>query len=206
MPFIETSLTAKVAIRGRMFGNDIVNTLWFEKTNEAEWVPETLTELNEQIGDWLGSEWLVGISDDYAVADITATAQYASTAPSVVSPVSSGFEGQNASSALPSSNCLTVTFLTNVRGRSWRGRNYVSGIPSSSSDDNAVTEAWADALVGAYNALNTYVSEVACQHVIVSHYSGGLPRNSGVTVPVTGYRYHDLNIDSQRRRLNGRGS
>jgi hypothetical protein len=42
--------------------------------------------------------------------------------------------------------------------------------------------------------------------VVVSRFSGGVERVTGVTTPVVQAAYHDLNLDSQRRRLTGRGT
>lgn len=206
MAFIETPLTAKVALRGRLFGNDVINTLWFQRTDEGEYVSIDLENLTNAVYDWWVAQMADGISKDYVIADITATAQWSPTAPSFifVPPIST--DGELPDESATSSNCFTISFLTNARGRSWRGRNYISGIAFNDIGGNTLSVSRADFFRDAYQELNSYTLPLSSQHVVCSHYSGGVARAEGVTIPVTGYRYHDLNIDSQRRRLNGRGS
>jgi hypothetical protein len=43
-------------------------------------------------------------------------------------------------------------------------------------------------------------------HVVVSRYHLGAPRVTGIATPVITYLATDNNVDSQRRRLTGRGT
>lgn len=73
-------------------------------------------------------------------------------------------------------------------------------------DENAVSSAWALNVLGAYGGISDIAESNECIHVVVSHFTNGAARPSGVSVPVIAYALHDYNIDNQRRRLNGRGS
>jgi hypothetical protein len=43
------------------------------------------------------------------------------------------------------------------------------------------------------------------EHVVVSRVFNKVRRAEGVTIPVVGYRYYDLVLDTQRSRQRGRG-
>lgn len=206
MPFVESPLTAKVAVRYRLFGNDIVNTLWAFNIAEENFDLNTLEELAANVASWVQTSVLPLLSSAISLADITATSWASPLAPSFVRVAAPGLVGGIAGECVPSSNCFTITFLTGARGRSFRGRNYVSGIPVSIADENEVSQSWGDDLVTAYEELPGNLASSSAIHVVCSQYTNGAARPEAVVVPITGYRYHDLNIDSQRRRLNGRGT
>lgn len=206
MAFIPTPLVAKAAIRGRLFNEDVVNTLWVENIEESEWDANSLSALAVNLESWWSITVMDLLSVDYVLADITTTAQFSNTAPSVVRTPPTVLVGGNLAGSLPGSCCFTLTFLSDARGRSFRGRNYISAIPVSEATDNQVEEAFAVGLRSAYAQLDLTLAGTGSIQVICSHYSNKQPRPSGVTVAVTGFRYHDLDLDSQRRRLKGRGS
>ena len=181
-----------------------VNTLWFEK--DTPYDADQLQDLvNELYTNWQ-SELKPLLSDDIALAGMRATAQDSSTAPSFATSFSPALTGDVVSDTGPNNSCWTIQFATAQRGRSFRGRNYIGGIPLSVVAGNYITVAAAGAFVGAYTNLVDFGVLDLGIHVVVSHFTNGGPRVSGVTTPVISYRYADLAMDSQRRRLPGRGS
>lgn len=206
MPFIPAGgLVAKAAVEYRQFGNQIVNTLWFEKIDEAEWTSAELALLNAGIGQWVEDDLIPLLSQELTLFRITSR-RWATADDFYAEQSFSGIAGADAGLALPTSNCISVKFASSLTGRNWRGRNYVAGLTSTDTNDNEIIEPFRAGLIAAYELLNTKVQEnVAAQHVIVSFYSDNAPRLTGQTVPVVSYNVVDLHIDSQRPRLNSRG-
>jgi hypothetical protein len=124
-----------------------------------------------------------------------------------------GVNGEVSGDILPNNSSVCVSFRTGFSGRSRRGRNYVPGIPIGARDGvNTITQAYATAVTEAYTALID--SEVVSNAiwVIASRFSGvdpdtkrPIPRTEGVTTGVSAVVVTDLILDSQRRRLPGRG-
>lgn len=109
--------------------------------------------------------------------------------------------------ALPNNVTATITKATPLRGRSYRGRNFIPGIDRTeltATDYNILLPASVAAFVSNWVALDAALVAGGFQPVIVSRFSGGAPRLVGVATPITSYRMNDV-IDSQRRRLPGRG-
>lgn len=101
-----------------------------------------------------------------------------------------------------------VKRTTGAVGRSYRGRLYIpvwdQGFISSA---DTFSSASASAII---TGLEDFQADVEggtypCTMVLVSFFSDKTPRDPGVATPVTGWSYTDLNLDSQRRRLAGRG-
>jgi len=203
--FIPTPNTAKVAVHYTLFDQVIVNTLWFEKIDETLWTGAQLNTLCANVWDWSSTVLLSLLSNDLRLTLVDAVDQ-TNAASFYGSFSTTSIPGEIVSQSLPSGSCVTVKFSSDLTGRSYRGRNYISGIPQSVVDDNAVIDTFATSLTSAFYALPTMVSGLDCNHVIASHYHNGAPRTTGVTVVVQDYHMVDLFIDSQRRRLSGRGT
>lgn len=205
MAFIETPDTVKVAVHYLLFSQQWINTLWFESQGSTSWNGSTINQLCEDVWTWADAEIMSILSNDCFLTLVDGVDQ---SAPSSFygSYAASPVIGSAAAQSAPSGVCITVKFASDLTGRSYRGRNYVSGIPSTGISDNEVTSTFANALIGAYDLLSTYLTLADVYHVIVSHYTGGAERAAGVTVNVQDYQIVDYNLDSQRRRLTGRGT
>ena len=105
---------------------------------------------------------------------------------------------------LPLNVTVAVSFGTNLRGRSYRGRIYQVGMTSDMIVDNQITVTFKNSLLTAYNDLVARISQTGGDLVVVSRFHNKAPRSVGVTTPITRVSV-DVNLDSQRRRLTGRG-
>jgi hypothetical protein len=106
---------------------------------------------------------------------------------------------------MPLNVTLAIKRISGLTGRSARGRIFWSVIPISGMqlDRNYVTQAWRDDAVAACNGLSVLGIGAGWLPVIVSRFSGGAKRPTGVTFPLTAYTTTDLRVDSQRNRLPG---
>jgi hypothetical protein len=107
--------------------------------------------------------------------------------------------------SIPSNAALVITSRTALRGRSYRGRTYVAGIPNNFLS-NAVTvdPTYANDLVAGFQLLqDAMTAEDAPLHVVSYQHNG--VRTTPAHVELITHFTTDYYLDSQRRRLQGRG-
>lgn len=202
MAFIPSSpLVAKVAVEGRFQGETIVNTLWFEKTDETEWNTTDLGLLLVGVELNLSENIMPLLSTGYIIDRLYATKQDSNTS-LFNERIPTGLNGGVLSEGLPSNVAVAVKFASAIMGRSYRGRNFVGGIPETMVDNNDVEATFRANLAGAYSGLNTAVQEsVSAIHVVCSHYNNGAARALGVTVPVLSYSVRKSKVNTMRGRV-----
>lgn len=107
--------------------------------------------------------------------------------------------------ALPNNCALVITKRTPLRGRSYRGRIYHPGLTEPDVTANLVAPARVTTILTAYNALRTFTAGSKVVYMcVVSRFADHLPRATGIATRVSGFTTDGL-VDSQRRRLPGRG-
>jgi len=109
-------------------------------------------------------------------------------------------------STLPNNVTVALKWGTASRGRSFRGRTYFIGMPNDKVSTNAVIPAYIVSLAAAYNqliGLDTGAEDGIFS--VVSRFSNNAPRTTAVVTPITGLSINS-EVDSQRRRLAGRGA
>ncbi len=128
-----------------------------------------------------------------------------------VLPVSRG-GAAGSGGALPGNCTFCLTLQTGLAGRSQRGRIYLPGLSTgdlqAAPNQSLVTAARANIYVASLNALVSQIAALSASHklVVTSYRTGGAWRSSGVNSVVLNAAYADLAVDSQRRRLPGRGT
>ncbi|AXH79100.1 MAG: hypothetical protein [Circular genetic element sp.] len=113
--------------------------------------------------------------------------------------------GTESGMSIPSGSCLVTTFKTAERSRNGRGRVYTSGIPlNKMADPTEVTTDYLADFITAMNSLITIATALSATLVVVSRWLNKVQRSEGVAIPITSITL-DRYVDSQRRRLFGRG-
>lgn len=116
------------------------------------------------------------------------------------------FPGASASAQLPNNCALVITKRTALRGRSFRGRSYMPGLTEAVVTGNSVLSTFLTPALNFFNAALSYaVTGNEFNMVVVSRFSEGAPRITGISTPVTNFTA-DTVVDSQRRRLPLRGA
>lgn len=210
MPFVPVTNTALVEIRMLSQGQQVENTLWFELATEIDSV--SLGALLDAVHLWWSSDLAPLVSSRVEVTEYVGTDQTTATAIQVSLPGDVTDVGGNTPNAMPLGTTLTVSFRTNLRGRSFRGRNYVVGLTEDQVDGNSLEAGVGELWRAAYENLIGVAAGVDWSWVVVSRFSGmsgsppvPTPRVAGLTTPVTSVVMVDDFVDSQRRRLSGRG-
>lgn len=120
--------------------------------------------------------------------------------------------GTGPAAGAPGNVAPCISFKTGLRGRSFRGRNYIVGVPQTELTEATLDAGWLAAVTGAYNALPALLEPAGATWVVLSRFSGvdplthrPIPRVAGIATPVSDAAFVDNKSDSQRRRLPGRG-
>jgi len=203
MAFVPVPNTVMVELVWNQQGEITENTLYFEGV-----APPTATEMEdiaEQVVAWFAATYDDVVSTATSLTMVRVTDLTTQSSPGIEYVTGLPDAGANADAPLPNNVTATVKFLTALRGRSFRGRNYIVGMTESQVNGNLIDAANANAWTSRYANLATNIAALGFDHVVVSRISGGVERTTGLTTPVTGYTM-DLVIDSQRRRLPGRGN
>jgi hypothetical protein len=123
------------------------------------------------------------------------------TGPTFSAAPSTTPNGTLAGAPLTAQAAMVVTFNTALRGRSYRGRNYVGG---RVSPDLLTVTTWAAARVTAmytaYLNLPSLVGPGGWTQVVLSRYNAGIRRVVGVATPVVRYEAKSQ-VATQRKRL-----
>lgn len=211
MPFIPVANTVLAEIRMTADLQQVENTLYFEFP--AAPTLASMQTLADDLQAWWIASYAGQIWSGVELREITLTDLTSSSGPQLTQVPPSGTLGDLSNPPLPTSVTLTVSFRTALRGRSFRGRNYVVGLVESQTTsaneiDSTTIAAWAST----YTDLFAVAADAGVTWVVVSRFSGvdgsgnPIPRAAGVTTPVTTVVIVDNVVDSQRRRLPGRGN
>jgi hypothetical protein len=107
-------------------------------------------------------------------------------------------QGGDANGSMPGNVALCISLRTALAGRRFRGRKFFSGIPVPEVADNTISSTFADAVVASISGSMGDLTAAGFPLSVLSYVGPTI-------VPVTSVLYTDLFVDSQRRRLTGRG-
>lgn len=203
MAYVPANNVVQVNIRQRILGQQAENTLYF--LNSGGWDLESMAAVAEGVRDW----WTTGpravLSQNNILSEIYLVDLTSQTGPTYTLSVANDPGGPRTGDSTPNSVALCVSFRTGSRGRSGRGRNYVGGWAESSVNGNSFVASDVDAVVAAYQTLVDTPIAAGVTWVVCSRQSGGQPRASALVQPIIAVLAVDDTVDSQRRRLPGRG-
>lgn len=204
MPFIPVPNCLMAEIRYLWDNQQVENTLYGVGS------PSVTLGMAQGLADSLFAWWDTNMKPlqgttvnlrEIHVTDLTSVDSFTHTR--VSSPI---VPGTRVGPVMPNSVALAIKFNTAKRGRSFRGRNYVLGMVEGDVTNNNFEAAYVTAVQAAYVLLDGVFDDNGLTWSVVSRFSGGDPRVTGITTPVTTVGVTDGVVDSQRRRLPGRGS
>jgi hypothetical protein len=204
MAFIPTLQTVRVDALQDLDGQHCENTLWYYSAGGTLDTVD-MAGLGAAVNSVFTTSMVAFHSDSWTYRGCVVTDQTSESAPAVNVPVTPA-AGTDASVSAPNNVSFVIKFLTSGRGRSSRGRNYVVGIPNAQIGGNQVDSFYVAGLVSAYEQLLIPSLDIDASLVVVSHYVDLAPRAAGLAQPVTAISFTDYVVDSQRRRLPGRGN
>jgi hypothetical protein len=204
MAFIPTENTVRVDALQDVSDQHCENTLWYFSAGGALDITE-MAALGDAINEIFTTFFPAFHPGNWLYRGCVVTDQSSESGAAVNRPVTPT-PGTNASDVLPNNVAFVIKFLTTGRGRSARGRNYFPAIPRDQVTENTLESTYVDGVVTAYQNFLVPSLDIDASLVVVSHFTGGAPRSAGLAQPVTAITFTDLILDSQRRRLPGRGN
>lgn len=207
MPYQPVAATAMVELIYVYLGQRCENTLYFRHATTG-WTEAELTALGLVLQTWWVTEMAPIVSNACTLAQTDVTDLSDQFGPKVVLPVSPAEIGDQVAAAEAGNVSFCTTFTTGQRGRAFRGRNFFVGLTATFRTGNQVTGAFATTLRNAYSELigNTYVPAGVDWVHVARVVNEVVQMPSALTVPIISAVHADLNIDSMRRRLTGRGT
>lgn len=176
------------------------NTMWF--FHPSGWVEADATALATALLDWAGNYMLPNLSNVTQLNECVVYDMQALDSWVVSEAAAGGSIGELGGPAASLASCMTVTFRTNRRGRSYRGRNYISGFAETQVGTQFFEAAAVAAIEAAYQNIPTDIAGTGGVHVVASGENAGAPRPFGVHQSVTAYDAN-VRIYSQRNRTRG---
>ena len=196
---------ALAVLHGRVDGQDVMTTLGFGLIT-----PGTISKaMADDLALGVYNKWLNNAIPElpaaYGLLKCVVNILAVQDGPEAEYDPAESIPGELSGATLPNSNSLAIAFKTGLHGRTNRGRNYWPLFLESEVTANLVAvlkaaaiEAIYEALVGPNTVATGWVWSVISRKIIdISGY--------GLAVPITEVMFNDLVIDSQRRRLPGRG-
>jgi hypothetical protein len=204
MAFIPVPNCCMWELRFTLDNQQIENTLY--ATRDGGWDASSARNVGEALFNWWVEFMAPSLSDSLSLNSVHATDLSAADGFSTdFVPVASE-TGVVGGACLPNNCAICISFRTVARGRTGRGRNYIAGIPDTHVTLNTLDAADGLAYVAAYSNVDDVIADFDGTWCVVSRHLDGLPRDIGITRKITTVILTDLTIDSQRRRLPGRGT
>jgi len=210
MPFVPVPNTVLAELRMSLDGQRVENTLYFRR-GFTPTVAE-ITALGNALITWWGAFVADYTNAAVTLEEVFLTDLTTAIASAVSVPATSGIIGTIGGDFIPANASLAVSFRTANRGRSFRGRNYIVGLSEDSVTGNTVDPDVVTLIELAYNQLlSSLPGTSGWTWSVVSRFSGiglggvPIPRTTGLATTITSVNVVDPIVDSQRRRLPGRG-
>lgn len=204
-PFIPAPHCATVELIYGVYSQVIENV--FAVQSNAAFSASDLTALRTCFNNWDAAQWYNARSVSVLLTRIRTKALDSSGSPmeDYALPTPRGGTGSTAPAPLNVTFCYKLS--TGLAGRSQRGRLYMPGISTGSLNGNQIIAAHADSFLTRLNSLPAALTAANpnWKWGVLSYRADKTWRSVAQFTPITTAVYTDLNIDSQRRRLTGRG-
>jgi len=201
-PYIPVNDTAEVRLVYSTLGGVAMNVINFRLV--GGWTPELLTALAAAVEDSWETNLSPIVSEAVTLDETVATDLSSDTGAQITDP--GGISGAHAGAALPNNVTVAVSFRTDQRGRSHRGRLFHVGMTEDQSSGDVLSGSNATTFLTAYESFFADIEAAVTDatHVVVSRCQDGVWLTTGETTTVTSYQVEPT-LDSMRKRLLGRG-
>lgn len=205
MPFIPVPNGVQAEMRYTQDGQKVENVFWFIRDDAVD--PETSAQdIATFLLDWWNNSIKTLQASAVSLREIYVTDQSAANGFAYTLTAGLPAAGANVNEPLPNGVTACVSLRTALRGRSYRGRSYFIGLTENNVLGNTLGAQFVTALLAAYDSLVTDSTLNGYPLAVCSRFSGGNPRPSGILTQVRDALLIDSVVDSQRRRLPGRGA
>lgn len=197
MPFIPVPHTAMAVVE---WGSETIqwtNTLYFTKTDFDE---DDQTELANAVHNAMGGDLMTFLNAAWDLRQVT-TYDLRTVDGPVVIDTEDPVDGTQADTPGPISVGPVVTIYTAARGRSARGRNYLTGFSETDMNETSIVDAALITEVEAtYLDVGLLAAAAGWTWVVVQRAFEKAPLQEGVTREVTHWSVRNAFFGIQRRR------
>lgn len=203
MPFIPCPETCRAEMFMVADGQKMENVFHFR--DHVPFTVERLEDVSVLLQNWATTRWALVASEHCSVVGFKITSLQNATAPVYEPTIGEAIPGLVAQDMLPLNVAAVVSWKTALRGRSYRGRTYHTGIPVTFVSGSLLLPVVQGSLVTEYSALLAAAISNDFQMVVCSLIHDNAVRLEGVATEIISLAV-DAPLDSQRRRLPGRGA
>lgn len=203
MGFVPFDNVVKAELFFRQDGQRVQNVLHFRQLFEP--TVTSMTLLAQELVSWWDTSLKQYTADNVTLVGVGVTSLNGPTSPGIEYTTDLPITGTSSNESMPNNVTVTVRYITQLRGRSYRGRSYHVGITRNNVEDNTVKTQFEVILIAAYDLLRSSVIFSESVFVVASRVSNGVERTLGLATEVIGVQVNTT-LDSQRRRLPERGN
>jgi len=203
-PYIPVTNVAKCELVYTVLDQIVENVLHF--SNTVPWNVTSLLQLGADAKDAWAANLRNNQSTDAQLIKIRLTDLTTETGAAVEYVTGLPLAGTIGNGVENGAQTIATKFTTDGRGRSRRGRAYNIGIPDNAVTNNRITDTYAQEITDGWEAFRSDIlgGTTAAIMVVVSLCQGKSWLEEGEAYAITGTST-DVWVDSQRRRLHGRG-
>ena len=204
-PFIPIPGTASVEMIYSLFSDVVENC--FSVKKPANWSLTELQDLRAFFDNWHATQFYLCTTGDCLLQRIRTRALDSASSPTEDYHLPVPRSGVAGGGTFPSNVTFAIKLATGLAGRSYRGRIFIPGVCGACVAGNQVTPGAQAQYLSSLGQLITQMAahDSTWQLCVASRYNNGSWRDVGVCTPATGWVAVNSAVDSQRRRLPGRG-
>lgn len=204
MAFQPVPNTVQCELKYLQDNQEVQNDLYFDRTDAI--TQANMANLADALFAWWQDYLQVSVHTGVLLKEIKCTPLSSQTAePYAYTPTGGNF-GTLTGDAEPNNVTFCVSFNLAGRGRGFSGRNYTVGVTKGQVGNNTFSVVYANLVTAAYSNLKgPNFTDLGWRWVVVRRQANKVKLPAGIPSPVLNATFTDLTVDSQRRRLPGRG-
>ena len=201
MPFIPVPNTAEIVLHFTQDLQQLANVF----NVKLDHVPSSadLGDIAAAFQTWWTTVINVQVPSSIRLVSITARDLTTEGGAGIEVPVNT--VGGSSDPPLPNNCTVAVKWTTGLSGRSFRGRTYHVGLSRGMVVNDTVQPTPLPDLQHNYDTLRTAIGDLGFNMAVVSRFHDRAPRVTGISTPIIACTVEPT-VDSQRRRLPGRGN
>jgi len=205
MAFVPAPNIVQIEVRATKQGEQIENRMYFNCFHEP--TTTDLAQLAAATFTVLRSHWLPLMPTDVILREVFLKSLHDENAVEIAVGALVTDVGSFTGTPAANQNTVCISLRSGNSGRSARGRLYWLGLAEEQYTINTMLTTARDDIIAAVEEMRSFHLSFGYQWSIVSYITGGAPRVGGpVYFNVTNVLVTDDVLDSQRRRMPGRGN